>query len=78
MYQTPEIKGFLHSMGTKLSNCQERVYANIIQPEIMNNYRMCLGARVLILKYPDLSDCELSTETCSKNVYSLGPRCVLL
>ena len=21
------------------------------------------------------TDCELSTETCSKNVYSLGPRC---
>ena len=24
------------------------------------------------------TDCELSTETCSKNVYSLGPRCVFL
>ena len=21
------------------------------------------------------TDCELSTETCSKNVYSIGPRC---
>ena len=22
------------------------------------------------------TDCELSTDTCSKNVYSLGPRCM--
>ena len=24
------------------------------------------------------TDCELSTETCSKNVYSLGPRCLVV
>ena len=24
------------------------------------------------------TDCELRTETCSKNVYSLGPRCCMI
>ena len=56
MQQKPELKGFLHLMGTKWSHCQEKVYANIIEPEIIKQLSYyVLGVRVLILKDPVLS-----------------------
>ena len=58
MQQKPEIKGFLHSMGTKWSHCQEKGYANIIEPEIIIQLSLCVLVRVLILKYPVV--CHLS------------------